>query len=108
MFEKDFLKATAERAIKTFFQTMLALLGTNAVGILPTDILSAAQVSLTAAFLSVLTSFASVSISKVGPSLGGEVVRPIIEFIPVEVPAKTPAKKAAPAAKKPTKKATGK
>lgn len=72
MFEKKFLEATLERAIKTFVQTLLALLGTDAAGVLTVDILEAAQVAGAAALLSVLTSFASSNVGKKGPSLVGE------------------------------------
>lgn len=72
MFEKSFLEATAERAVKTFIQTILALVGTNAAGVLSIDILAAAQVALSAAILSVLTSFGSSKVGNEGPSLAGE------------------------------------
>jgi Na+/proline symporter len=72
MFEKSFLEATAERAVKTFIQTILALVGTNAAGVLSIDILAAAQVALSAALLSVLTSFGSSKVGNEGPSLAGE------------------------------------
>lgn len=102
MFDKKFLEATAERAIKTFVQTLLALLGTDAAGVLSVDILAAAQVSASAALLSVLTSFASSGVGKSGPSLAGETTSE-----PTIVKAETPvaAKKAAPA-KKTAKKST--
>ena len=72
MFEKKFLEATAERALKTFVQTLLALLGTDSIGILNVDILAAAQVAGSAALLSVLTSFASSKVGDNSPSLTGE------------------------------------
>lgn len=72
MFEKKFLEATVERALKTFVQTLLALLGTDAAGVLSVDILAAIQVAGSATLLSVLTSFASSSVGKSGPSLAGE------------------------------------
>ena len=72
MFDKKFLEATAERAIKTFLQTLLALIGTDSMGILSVDILAAAQVAGSAALLSVLTSFASSKVGNEGPSLAGE------------------------------------
>ncbi len=74
MFEKKFLEATLERAIKTFVQTLLALLGTDAAGVLSVDILAAAQVAGASALLSVLTSFASSKVGVAGPSLAGESV----------------------------------
>ena len=102
MFEKKFLEATVERAIKTFVQTLLALLGTDAAGILSVDILAAAQVAGASALLSVLTSFASSTVGKTGPSLAGEstdealtvVVEKLVEAAPaVKKAAKKPARK---------------
>lgn len=98
MFEPEFLKATAERALKTFFQTLLALLGTDAAGVLSVDILASAQVAGAAALLSVLTSFASASVGKEGPSLVGETTAGP-RIITVEVP--TPTAVAKPAPRKP-------
>ena len=69
MFEKKFLEATLERAIKTFVQTLLALLGTDAAGVLSVDILAAAQVAGAAALLSVLTSLGSSKVGDASPSL---------------------------------------
>lgn len=108
MFEAKFLKATAERAVKTFVQTLLALLGTDAAGILTVDIAAAVQVAGAAALLSVLTSFGSASVGVTGPSLAGETtaepriitVEKVVEKV---VPAAAPA-----AAKKTTKKAAPK
>lgn len=108
MFETAFLKATAERALKTFFQTLLALLGTDAAGVLNVDILAAAQVAASAALLSVLTSFASSGVGKTGPSLAGEttdeakvITVEVEKIVKVPVPAETK-----PAAKKVAKKTT--
>lgn len=88
MFEKKFLEATLERAVKTFVQTLLALLGTDAAGVLSVDILAAAQVAGSAALLSVLTSFASSKVGVAGPSLAGESVAPEVKVVTLEVPAK--------------------
>lgn len=88
MFEKKFLEATLERAVKTFVQTLLALLGTDAAGVLSVDIVAAAQVAGSAALLSVLTSFASSKVGVAGPSLAGESTVPEVQVITVEVPAK--------------------
>lgn len=105
MFEKKFLEATLERAVKTFVQTLLALLGTDAAGVLSVDIVAAAQVAGSAALLSVLTSFGSSKVGVAGPSLAGESTAPRIEVVEkvVQVPApaataakKAPAKKPAP------------
>jgi len=110
MFETAFLKATAERAVKTFFQTLLALLGTDAAGVLSVDIAAAVQVAGSAALLSVLTSFGSSGVGVEGPSLAGESTEPKVLRVEVErvieVPAKpvVTAKKAVPAKKAVAKK----
>ena len=89
-----FLAATAERAIKTFAQTLLALLGANQADILSVDNLAAVKVAGGAALLSVLTSFASGKIGYAGPSLAGETTVPDVITVTkevikeVEVPAK--------------------
>lgn len=88
MFDKKFLQATAERAVKTFVQTLLALLGTDAAGVLTVDILAAVQVAGSAALLSVLTSFASANVGKAGPSLAGESTAVEVVKVEVEVPSK--------------------
>lgn len=112
MFDSKFLKATAERAVKTFAQALLAILGTDAMGVLTADLLEAVQVAGAAALLSVLSSVVSSGFGKDGgPSLAGERLTPEILKVEVPVPAKPAAKPAAakPAAKKPAaKKATPK
>ena len=111
MFETKFLKATAERAVKTFVQTLLALLGTDAAGVLSVDITAAAQVAAASALLSVLTSFASANLGNVGPSLVGETtaepriitVEKIVEkVVPATATPKAPAAKKPAPKKKPT------
>ena len=99
-----FLAATAERAIKTFAQTLLALIGANQADILSVDNLAAVKVAGGAALLSVLTSFASSKIGVTGPSLAGETTKPDVITITktVEVPAPAPAPVAED--KKPTEK----
>lgn len=113
MFDSKFLKATAERAVKTFAQTLLAILGTDAMGVLTADLLEAVQVAGAAALLSVLSSVVSSGFGKDGgPSLAGERLTPEILKVEIPVPAKPAAAKPAaakPAAKKaPAKKATPK
>lgn len=54
----DWVKAALIRAIKTFAQTMVALIGTGAVGFTDLDWLKILSVSGVAALLSLLTSVA--------------------------------------------------
>ena len=54
----DWIKAALIRAIKTFAQTMAALIGTGAVGFTDLDWLKILSVSGVAALLSLLTSVA--------------------------------------------------
>lgn len=67
MFLVSFWKASAERALKTFAQTVVALVGTNAANLLTVGFLDSLKAGLVAAALSVLTSVAS---SKFGPNYG--------------------------------------
>ena len=65
MFDKFFLRQLAERAVKTFAQTFVALAGASQMDWLNLDWQHLAATSLIAAGLSVLTSIAS---DKVGPT----------------------------------------
>jgi hypothetical protein len=56
---KEFWTSTLERAVKTFAQTLLALVGTDAVGVLNVDITQSILASLAAAGISVLTSIST-------------------------------------------------
>jgi hypothetical protein len=56
---KEFWVGALERAIKTFAQTLLALLGTDAVGVLNADLNQSLLASLAAAGISVLTSIST-------------------------------------------------
>lgn len=70
-----FIKAVAERAIKTFLQTFIAIAGTaNLFDIGSTT--DALGVAFSAAVLSVMTSLASAQFGANGPSLAGEQVEP--------------------------------
>lgn len=68
-----FLKAVAERAVKTFCQTLAALLGAGAVDILSVPWQAALSVSAGAGVVSVLTSIGSAGFGpNDGPSLAAE------------------------------------
>tara|TARA_R110000822_G_C14982709_1_gene458697 strand:+ start:385 stop:576 length:192 start_codon:yes stop_codon:yes gene_type:complete len=56
MFTRQFWQYSGERAIKTFAQAAIAVLGTGAVGLFSIDWVSLVSVSGGAAFLSILTS----------------------------------------------------
>ena len=105
LFDLDFWKAAAERALKTFVQTLLAGLGTAQLGVMELPWETALGLAASAAVLSLLTSLGSANLGKsVGPSLVGESTKP--ETVVVEVPAKTPAarKPSSTASKKPAAK----
>lgn len=105
LFDIDFWKAAAERSLKTFFQTLLAGLGTAQMGIVDLPWETALGLAASAAVLSLLTSLGSANLGKsVGPSLVGESTKP--ETVIVEVPAKKPAarKPSSSASKKPAAK----
>lgn len=72
MWSSSFWKASAERAVKTFAQTLVALVGTDAADVLTINIADAVQASVVAAVLSVLTSLASSTRGNPGPSLSNE------------------------------------
>ena len=59
MFNQTFLKDTAERAVKTFAQSMVAVMTAGATGVLDVDWVNALSVSLLATIVSVLTSIGS-------------------------------------------------
>jgi hypothetical protein len=95
MFDIDFWKATAERAVKTFVQVLIATFGTDQIGIVELPWESALSLAASAALLSILTSLGSANLgSKAGPSLVGETTKPEV----IEVVKKAAARK--PAAKK--------
>jgi hypothetical protein len=62
MYNKKFLEDLAERAIKTFAQTFLALVGSDMAGIFTIATVDTLKVSLGAAVLSVLSSIASTQV----------------------------------------------
>ena len=80
IFTKDFVNASIERAIKTGCQTLTALLGAGAVGIIDAPWLDSLSVAGMAAVLSLLTSVGSDAATKGGPSLTNS------EVLPTDVP----------------------
>lgn len=74
MFKKEFLKAVAERAIKTFVQVIVVAAGGLYLNLITLDWATNLKLALGAALLSVLTSFGSSKIGNNGPSLVGEIV----------------------------------
>lgn len=86
MFDSRFWVAASERAIKTFAQTLVALIGTGAIGIMDLDWLQMLSVAATATVLSVLTSIASSNFgAHPGPSLADETIEPGATVLEVEV-----------------------
>lgn len=70
MFSKRFWVLASERAIKTFAQTFLAMVGVQALDVLHADWVGLLSVSVGAAFLSYLMSIVSAEIGTKGtPSL---------------------------------------
>jgi len=76
MFTKAFAAAALERAVKTFAQTLAALLVADGAGLLETAWVADLSVAGMAAVVSVLTSVASNSVGSDGPSLTTEHVEP--------------------------------
>ena len=68
----SYLKALLERAVKTFCQALVALLGAGAVDLLSVPWPAAQATAGGAALVSVLTSIASAGFGTDGPSLAGE------------------------------------
>lgn len=110
-YDSKYFKATAERAAKTFVQTIVSLLAASSTGVVETGLMDALVVALGAALLSVGTSLVSGRFGAVGPSLADETIAPetvVVERV-IEVskptakkaPAKKSAAKKAPARKKP-------
>lgn len=85
MFTKDFWKRTAERAIKTFVQTLLGTgIIATAAGATADQWKAAGAAVAIATVLSVITSIAGINIGDVGtPSL----VKPLANGLPDEIPA---------------------
>lgn len=65
----SFLKAALERAVKTFAQTLVSLIGVNATGVLDVDWQGGLSAAGLAAVISILTSIGSDWATGNGPSL---------------------------------------
>jgi hypothetical protein len=72
--DPTFWRAAAERAVKTFAQSLAALLVADGTDVLSTDWGARLSVAAMAAVVSVLTSVGSAQVGDDGPSLGGEVL----------------------------------
>ena len=82
MFTTAFWKASAERAIKTFAQTLVILLGANQVDVISIDWPHSLSLAAGAALVSILTSIGSDWVSaKSGPSLTDAEVLPEPEIV---------------------------
>jgi hypothetical protein len=85
MFTAQFWKASAERAVKTLAQTLIAILAVGQTTVLSVDWQQAAAVAATATLLSLLTSIASGSVGNYGPSLVSEaVLPPVVDHAPID------------------------
>ncbi len=60
MFSTVLLKDSAERAVSTFCQTLVALVGTDGAGMLDVGLVDSLMASLAAAVLSVVKSYAAI------------------------------------------------
>lgn len=90
----SFWKDAAVRAVKTFAQVVLALLGTGYVGITSLDWAHLLGVASTAALASVLTSVSSLSTVGSKPDTGALVIpsAPVSGVVPdLPIPEATPA-----------------
>ena len=83
--DSRFWIASVERAVKTFAQALVALIGTSAMSIVELDWAQMLGVSATAAVVSILTSVASANFGpNYGPSLADETVEPDPIIVEVE------------------------
>ena len=82
-----FWRAACERAIKTFAQTLVVLLGAGATGITSVPWADNLGIAATTAVLSLLTSVASSTVGLPGPSLATESVPVPVPVTPVVGPA---------------------
>jgi hypothetical protein len=85
MFDSRFWLAASERAIKTFAQALIALIGTGMVGVMELDWMQMLGISATATILSILSSVASANFgANPGPSLADETIEPDPIIVEVE------------------------
>ena len=69
MFNRAFAKAALERAVKTFAQTLVAVLGIGLTDVLAVDWKAAISAAAAATLLSLLSSIGSDALTGDGPSL---------------------------------------
>lgn len=86
---KNFIKDTAERAIKTFAQSLIAVGLVGAKDIVHADWLNALAIAALAAVISVLTSIVSANFGD--PSTAGVTTNTKIVTMPVPAPVEQPA-----------------
>ena len=84
MFSRRFWKLTAERAVKVFAESLVAVLVAAGTGLLSTDWTTALSTAGMAALLAVLTSVAS---SGIGPKGSPSVLQPESPTAPGAAPA---------------------
>lgn len=71
---KSFARAALERAVKTFAQTLAAVLVASGTGLLDTDWIASLSTAAMASLLSLLTSIGSGAVTGGGPSLTNDEV----------------------------------
>lgn len=69
MFTAAFIQAALERAVKTFAQTLVAVLGVGLTDVLAIDWKAALSAAAAATLLSLLTSIGSDALTGAGPSI---------------------------------------
>jgi len=101
LYDLDFWKASLERSLKAFAQTLAAAFASDQlIGVLSIDWTQALSLAVSAAVLSILTSVGSAKFGKnAGPSLAVESTKP--RTVIVEVAKPTAGKKTPVARKKP-------